>query len=69
MATIKLELKNCRGCPHFESEKHYTADSWENAENWFCTHNDTKRKIAGYVEWTDEKNMTVPNWCPALVKK
>ncbi len=23
------------------------------------------RKIAGYVEWNDEKHIKIPNWCPA----
>jgi len=67
MTTIKLEIKNCKECPHFDSKRHYTADSWEHVENWFCTHNNTKVKIAEYVEWTDEKHLSVPEWCPIKI--
>lgn len=62
---IQLEIKSCQECPFFKTEPYYTADSWENADNWFCTKADDK-KIAGYVEWND--NPAIPDWCPSAVK-
>lgn len=65
---IKLEIKNCSECPFFTRERHYTADSWDEAYNWFCNHGKQKEKISEYVEWYDVKNEKVPDWCPILIK-
>jgi hypothetical protein len=65
MTQILLEIKSCKECPHFEERRMYTADSFENAYDWFCKKENGK-KIAGYVEWTD--NVEVPEWCPLKVK-
>lgn len=67
MAKIKIEIENCSRCPKFRSERHYTSDSWEYAFNWFCDAMDGK-KIAGYVEHSDEKHIKIPNWCPFIVE-
>lgn len=71
MAQIKIELKNCKGCPHFSTSPYPTNDSWERPEYWWCNEGEKrgeeKRKIAEYVEWTDEKNMEIPNWCPLKI--
>jgi len=68
MAKIEIEIENCKGCPHFEEKRMYTADSWEMAFDWFCKKEDGK-KISGYVEWYDEKKIKIPDWCPCLIKK
>lgn len=67
MPKIEIEIKNCKGCPHFKEERHYTSDSFETAFDWFCKKENNK-KIAGYVEWHEEKDVEIPSWCPCLVK-
>ena len=59
MKTIKLNISNCSECPHFDSEKVYTADSFENVQKWICTK--YKKKIA-FVE-TFDKEPEIPSWC------
>jgi len=61
-----LEIKNCRDCPFLKQERHYTADSFETAFDWFCAKKDNK-EIAGYISWNEEKDVEIPKWCP-LVK-
>ncbi len=65
---IELEIKSCRECPFFEEKRHYTADSFEHEHDWFCGKADNK-KIAGSVSWNEEKDIKIPDWCPAKVKK
>lgn len=67
MYKIELEIKNCKQCPFFKEERHYTSDSFEIVFDWFCKKKNNK-KIAGYVEYSDENKMTIPEWCPILVK-
>lgn len=62
MTTIKIEVQNCQQCPHFKRERYYTGDSWEEAYNWFCGASNNK-KIAGYVEWFEGKDIKIPEWC------
>jgi hypothetical protein len=63
MAIIQLEIKTCKECPHFEEKRMYTADSFEHAMDWFCEKENGK-KIQGYVEWHEEKDVKIPDWCP-----
>lgn len=65
---IVIEIKNCKGCPHFKEERHYTADSFERAFDWFCGKENNK-KIAGYVEWHEEDDIKIPDWCPCRLSK
>jgi hypothetical protein len=58
-----IELKRCVDCPFFERRRMYTADSWEEAYNWFCKKENGK-KIAGYVEWHEAHKIGIPEWCP-----
>lgn len=67
MAKITIEIKNCKECPHFKEERHYTSDSFEMAFDWFCKKKNNK-KIAGYVEWHEEKDVKIPDWCPCAGK-
>lgn len=64
MTTIKIVIKDCRGCPFFKSTPAYTEDSFERPEDWFCGKKNGK-KIAGYVDWNDK--VEVPKWCPIKV--
>ena len=65
MPTLKIEINSCKECPHFNSKRYYTADSFEDAFNWYCKKADN-RKIQEYVEWHEEKHIKIPEWCPAL---
>lgn len=63
MPKIVLDIKSCKECPFFKTTTYRTEDSWERAENWHCGKSNDK-KIAGYVEWHEEKGIKVPDWCP-----
>lgn len=67
MPYIKIKIKNCEQCPFLKKERHYTSDSFEHAFNWFCEKKKNK-KIAGYIDWHEEKNVKIPDWCSCLVK-
>ena len=67
MTKIVLEIKTCKECPFFKSTPYRTEDSWERAENWHCKKSND-RKIAGYVEWHEEKSIKVPDWCPISIE-
>lgn len=58
-----LEIKSCTNCPFFERQRIYTADSWEEAYDWFCK-KESGKKIRGYVEWHEAAKIEVPEWCP-----
>jgi hypothetical protein len=60
---IKINITSCKECPNFDQERIYTSDSWEMAFDWFCK-KAGNRKIQGYVERSDEKNIKIPEWCP-----
>lgn len=68
MTKITLEIKTCKECPFFEEKRLYTSDSWEHAHDWFCKAKDSK-KIAGYINWNEEKDVEIPDWCPAKTEK
>ena len=44
MKKIILEIKDCRGCPYHTTTPYPTADSFERAENWLCSHPSVKHK-------------------------
>lgn len=66
MPKIQLEITTCLDCPFVEIKRHYTADSFEHANDWFCKKKDNK-EIAGYVSWNEEKDVKVPTWCPIKI--
>lgn len=77
MTLLKLRARDCQDCPHCRSNKYYTEDSWEHAEDFWCTitpfdNSDDKdfqrkekkfRMVAGYIAWRSEMP-EVPAWCP-----
>jgi hypothetical protein len=67
MPMIQIEIKNCAGCPFFDSRRKYTSDSFEMAYTWICKKQD--KVVQDYVEWMDDKQIKVPDWCPCLVKE
>ena len=38
MKQIITNITTCQKCPHFESSRYYTSDSWEHASYWWCKH-------------------------------
>lgn len=68
MAEIKINIKNCSNCPFLQTERDYTADSFELLEKWKCGKCEGKI-IARYVEVWDVKNIVIPEWCPIVVKE
>lgn len=72
MTKITLDITSCKECPFFKEERIYTADSFERPFNWFCTKEEDvlgdPTKIAGYVEWHEEQEIAIPNWCPIKTK-
>lgn len=63
--TVVLTLNSCKDCPFFKISDQYSSDSWDRMEDWHCTKSD--RKIAGAVEWHEEKKIKIPDWCPISV--
>ena len=67
-----LKITSCNGCPFQSEERAHTADSFELVYNWFCEHDKKdKKKIAGYVGWTnsEQNSVKIPDWCPLIKKK
>lgn len=65
--TALIEIENCQSCPFLKTERHYTADSFEHAFDWFCGKKSNK-EIASYINWNEEKHVEIPKWCPILKK-
>lgn len=65
MTKIQIEVKNCNQCPHFDSERIYTADSFDMLFKWICTK--AKRTISGCVDTWDK--VAIPDWCPCKITK
>lgn len=62
---IKIEIKDCSGCPFMESKRVYTADSFEIPFEWKCTK--ANKVIAGFVEHNDK--IKIPDWCPCKIEE
>lgn len=59
--SVKLEIKSCKDCPNMKSDRHYTADSFENEFIWTCKA--SQGKLIAYMDWND-KLPPIPKWCP-----
>ena len=66
MPEIRIKLKNCIGCPYLETNRQYTADSFETCFKWTCKKSD--KVIANYVDWNEDDRIKIPEWCEILVK-
>jgi hypothetical protein len=66
---VVLEFENCKGCPFFKTGNYWSSDGWDRMEDWICCHPEVgEKKIAGSVEWHEEKKIKVPEWCPIALK-
>lgn len=63
MTKIQIDVKNCGECPHFESERIYTSDSFDMLFKWTCTK--AKRVITGCHDTWDKT--PIPDWCPCKI--
>ena len=66
-----LPLTSCQKCPHMKEANHWSTDGWDRMCDWQCTHPNVKQdgtvnKIAGSVEWHEEKDVQIPTWCPLI---
>lgn len=57
---VNFKVDNCGKCPNIQSERVYTADSFENVFKFTCT------KVNRVVDELDtfEKFGAIPKWCP-----
>ncbi len=66
---IVLEINSCKERPNRVEKNPWSSDGWDRMIDWFCTKSVPERKIAGAVEWQEEKKIAVPDWCPISVDK
>jgi|APSaa5957512622_1039677.scaffolds.fasta_scaffold204004_1 hypothetical protein len=75
--SVNLKIETCKDCPHLETERFYTADSWEHVVKWFCSKTDRPKSGTtdrcerlpissdiAYVERPSEEPSKIPDWCP-----
>lgn len=65
MTDIRISVDSCRSCPHFDTRNQWSSDGWDRMEDWWCTKTD--KKIRGAVEWHEEKDIKIPEWCPIVI--
>lgn len=63
MATIKIEVNNCKldKCPFFKITKTESTDGFDRGEYWHCCK--SNKEIQSFVEWHEEKKVEIPLWC------
>lgn len=62
MVTIKIDISSCKNCPHFDKRNPWSSDGWDRMEDWFCKKEN--KTIQKAVEWHEESNINIPDWCP-----
>lgn len=71
MATVKVEIDNCCDCAYSNTERLYTADSFEHEEGLYCTKFCSIDGMARLI-CSDDRNLRkyaqIPEWCPLLSK-
>jgi hypothetical protein len=58
---IKIEVTSCKQCPFFKITGVSSTDGFDRGEDWHCQKSD--KLIDSFVEWHEEKNIIIPNWC------
>jgi len=64
MAKIVIDIENCKQCPLFYTTNQYSTDGFDRMEDWMCKK--ANKKIRGAVEWHEEKDIKIPDWCPCI---
>ncbi len=67
MTKIHFEIVSCNQCPKKDERNQWSSDGFDRMVDWHCT--EANRKIAGAVEWHEEKKIKIPDWCPLLCKE
>jgi hypothetical protein len=75
--SVKLTINTCKDCPNLDTERFYTADSWEHVMTWFCKKTDRAKpastdalpvvkdsSLIAHVERASEEPKKIPTWCP-----
>lgn len=65
---IEIEIVSCKHCPHFTTANQWSSDGWDRMEDWVCKKMDNKT-ISHSVEWYEEKDIKIPEWCPIKVSE
>lgn len=60
---VLLPIEHCRKCPNLEIGNFWSSDGWDRMEDWMCKAADL-RVIQGAVEWHEESDIKIPDWCP-----
>ena len=73
MTKIIIDITTCQSCPYFKKGPRESTDGFDSGYDWFCGAKSNKR-IQGFVEWHEEDNIAIPDWCPkqaspAVLKK
>ncbi|WP_233198014.1 hypothetical protein [Bacillus mycoides] len=64
MTQIKMGIQNCEECPHSQTSRVWTADSFETVRKVHC--NLLKKDVHPYLDWHD-KLTPIPNECPSKI--
>ena len=67
MKKALIEIKSCGDCPFKKETNYQSSDGWDRMVDWVCEKKNDK-KIAGAVEWHEEKDVKIPDWCPLLTE-
>ena len=60
--SVQVRITSCEKCPNFMSQRYYTADSFENVQEWKCAKFIGGKRIT-LQEWNDPIPK-IPTWCP-----
>jgi len=63
-----VKVSSCLQCPNKVEGNHWSSDGWDRMVDWTCSAANGK-KIAGAVEWHEEKKIKIPDWCPLETEK
>ncbi len=74
--TVMLKIATCKDCPHLDTFRYLTADSFEHTMSWFCKKTSRPKPARGdwyavkdssliaYVDRPSEEPNNIPDWCP-----
>ena len=63
MKLLVKQINSCMECPHRKVGAPYSTDGFDRMEDWTCQSMFSK-KIAGAVEWHEEKKIPIPELYP-----
>lgn len=57
-----IEIKYCEQCPHSETSRKWTDDSWDDARKVFCK--ELGEYVHPWLDWHEKSN--IPEKCPLV---